>query len=356
MTAALRPAAQPVILMVPLPELYVPDWNPRQFVDPSEQEDLEAFMKAWGRVERITVWKGTGDAPWAIIEGQRRFLAAQKLGWTHLEAEVVDCTQEEAEFRASSSNNKSEPYWLDRYENWESRIRMFKERHPGDKEPSQEEWAAKFGTKQQIISRAMLLLGVLGAPARALIREHLKIPAPSKAPEGRPQGGFYKNPVKSPVGNGKTNPRKAKLWVLKEDAAYQLTALWANRKPEEAQDLGFRALQLVLAHRWTAAKVASVVREVNAGKDIGDFDPSSKRGQAGAGSPAKAGQEGPGKAVSVLSAGLAGLATKAAAKLGMTTKGKTKGRAKPQSGLGPLARGPQAEGQTLGVAGQGAEP
>jgi hypothetical protein len=362
MTAALRPAAQPVILMLPLPELYVPDWNPRRFVDPSEQEDLEAFMRTWGRVERIVVWKGTGDAPWAIIEGQRRFLAAQKLGWTHLEAEVMDCTQEEAEFRASSSNNKSEPYWLDKYENWESRMRVFKERHPGDKVPSQEEWAAKFGTKQQIISRAMLLLGVLGAPARALIREHLKIPARSKAPEGLGTPSVHTNSVKPGVVAGPSGPEKSKPWRLTEGAALPLGGLWANRKPEEAQDLALRALQLVLAHHWTAAKVASVVREVNAGKAIGDFDPSSKRGQAGVGSPAKAVQEGPGMAVGVLSAGLAGLATKAAAKLGMKgpqAEGQEMGvpgqGVKRQSGPGPLARGPQAEGQEMGVPGQGAK-
>src|SRR5271157_488908 len=87
---------QPVIRMVPMSELYVPDWNSRKFKDPSELDDLEAFLRARGKIRRILIWKGNGQAPYAIIDGQRRFLAAQRLGWTQIEAEEVDCTLEEA--------------------------------------------------------------------------------------------------------------------------------------------------------------------------------------------------------------------------------------------------------------------
>ena len=48
----------PDIRMIPLTDLFVPDWNPRDFMDEDEMQTLVDFIQAGGHVDRILVWKG----------------------------------------------------------------------------------------------------------------------------------------------------------------------------------------------------------------------------------------------------------------------------------------------------------
>ena len=260
--------------MVPLSDLYTPDWNPRKFIVESDTDDLAAFMEAGGKIDRILIWKGNGQAPWAIIEGQRRFLAAKRLGWTHLEAEEVDCTLEEAQSRASASSNQVALHWLDRYENWDNRMNDFKQQHPDGKRDLVD-WAPLLGTNKQILSRAMLLMKVLNGRARALIREHLKNPPKLKPSSNEGfKGSSVTNGDSSINEDDKTSPKKPEVWILKDGPARPLVALLANREKEEAQDLALKILPLVIVGQWTAAKVAAAVKHVNEGKDIAGFNPA----------------------------------------------------------------------------------
>jgi ParB/RepB/Spo0J family partition protein len=99
--------------MLPTVDLYVPDWNPRKYIDEGEMQKLVAYRKNGGQVSPIWVWKGAGQAPWAIISGQRRWIADARLGKTHIAAIILDITLEEAMILAYASNTDSKPHWLE---------------------------------------------------------------------------------------------------------------------------------------------------------------------------------------------------------------------------------------------------
>ncbi len=158
-------AKSPVVVMIPLSDLFVPDWNPRKVIIPLDLANLVAFMKAGGKPPRITVWKGDR----AIIEGQMRFLAAQQLALTHMEAEVVDCTLEEAKEQAFTSNNQNKPFWLDTDLAIEARYKELKPQGV-----TQEGLAGRLGKSETKISIALKIAGALTPASKELIYQSLQ--------------------------------------------------------------------------------------------------------------------------------------------------------------------------------------
>ena len=105
MTELRNPQTKPPrIVTVPTDDLVVPDWNPRKFIEELAMLALMAYIRAGGTVHRILVWIGNNQAPWAIISGQRRWIAYKRLGYTQVEVEILDITLEEARKLANSSN------------------------------------------------------------------------------------------------------------------------------------------------------------------------------------------------------------------------------------------------------------
>ncbi len=254
------------VLSIPLEELYVPDWNPRKIIERSALVSLIEFMRLGGPIPRIVVLRGQEKGLWAIIEGQMRFLAAQSLGWTHLDAEEFEGTLEQAKDRANTSNNHNPPYWLDKYEGWNSR---FKDHPEWD---SQAKKATGLGISDDWVNRCVNLLDVLNEASRKLIRE-------SKGGIGIKTGLNLSDKDISPeqFGNNMNDDNYSGFenrtdWELTERVAFELTRLLPNRVLEPAQrvpiqDQAFKILQTVIARRMTSAQVAAHVKSVKAGND-----------------------------------------------------------------------------------------
>jgi hypothetical protein len=257
--------------MIPLSDLAVPDWNPRKFKDPAEMRTLQAYMAKGGYIHRLLVWKGNGQAPYPIISGQRRFLAAGLLGWTQIECEELDITLGEAKIMAITSNAGAEVYWLDKYESWESVMK-------DHTDWTQDIWADKFGVEQQAVSRAKRLLTVLNGPARALIHDYMDkledAAGASSQNASNPQssggsgvqeegsaGSIYLTSVKSLGERDKLKSGNDDPWVLSENVAYQLVRLLAIKPPEKAQDLAYQSLQQILTNQMAAPQARALVQK-----------------------------------------------------------------------------------------------
>ncbi len=271
---------QVLIVMIALADLFVPDWNPRKFIEEAKLLALMAYLQNGGEVPRPLVWKGSGKAPWAIIAGQMRCEAYRRLGWTHLKVEIMDITLEEAKNLANSSNEKADLFWLDRYEGWENRMK-------------EEFWdlstlAVKMGVSDSETSRAMRILRVLNAHSRQLIRETLpdsvakgaqkgpktvaSIPAGDRAHDFRP---FSEGPDGDPE-----DPQSTKFFTSRQ--ALPLTAfLSANPKEDEgdlkAQALAEKALPVMIARRMPEAQGRGLVKQMKAGGRPEDYDPQKTK-------------------------------------------------------------------------------
>ncbi|HEV2354625.1 MAG TPA: ParB N-terminal domain-containing protein, partial [Puia sp.] len=118
-------ANPPQIVMMPTDGLFVPDWNPRKTMSEAGLRILVDFVKAGKPLERLLVWKGSGQAagspkepaqpglasrlesstqaPLAVISGQRRLEAYRRAGVKLVEVEILDIPLEDAKDRASTS-------------------------------------------------------------------------------------------------------------------------------------------------------------------------------------------------------------------------------------------------------------
>ena len=336
-------ANPPQIVMMPIDGLFVPDWNPRETMSEAGLQILVDFVKAGKPLERLLVWKGSGQAagspkepaqpglasrleastqgPFAVISGQRRLEAYRRAGVKLVEVEILDIPLEEAKDRASTSNEGEEVPWLEDFEYLERRL--------GD-DPAHgaiADLASRLGRNRTEVSRAYTLIRLLTPKARRMIKDTL----PKDPPENKGN-----NAIRSELTNGdpqEDNP--AAPWVLQKTVAMGLTGLWKDNSLEEAQALVEKALPVILARQMTEGQVRRLVAELKAGTPAEDIKiaPPLKKGESkgvlasGEAVPTPAAPA-PGKASQALSAGLAGLASlasKASAKLGSTGQRRSKG-------------------------------
>jgi ParB family chromosome partitioning protein len=88
-----------------LDEIEVPEWAKREFLDPSKQEELVNSIRMRGLMQPIGV-RLTPDGRYQLIYGYRRLQALRELGMAEVEAEVYDCTEEEAIVMSIEENDK----------------------------------------------------------------------------------------------------------------------------------------------------------------------------------------------------------------------------------------------------------
>jgi hypothetical protein len=224
----------PDIRIFPMADLFVPDWNPRKTIIPWDLANLVAFMKAGKKPPRITVWKGDDKAPWAILEGQMRFLAAQQVGWTHMEAEVVDCTLEEAKDRAFTSNNQNKLLWFESDLAIAARYQELKAQGI-----SQEALAGRLGKSQPKINNAIKIAKAFTPAAKELINQNLQ---------------------KTLKNDNQTLIAKNKGFLITE---YHLLALADLEDPAQVE----RALRVVLDEYLSEPKTKELVQWVKDGHD-----------------------------------------------------------------------------------------
>jgi ParB family chromosome partitioning protein len=90
---ASRQAAEPTLeersalRSLPLGEIRPNPYQPRQEFRPEELADLEASLRASGLLQPVTV-RASAAGGYELIAGERRFRAAERLGWTEIPAVV----------------------------------------------------------------------------------------------------------------------------------------------------------------------------------------------------------------------------------------------------------------------------
>ncbi len=243
----------PEIVMIPIVDLAVPSWNPRPFLEEDEMQMLVDYLKNGGTLDRITVWKGNRQAPWAIVSGQRRAEAFKRLGRTHIEAEILDISLEDAMFRALTSNRDNKPYWLGEFMALENLRNL-----TGLK---QKELAAKTGWSSYRISCAFSLMELLSPATRQLILQTAR------------QGVRLSNFSEVENDNDSNN---VKIWCLTEKAACRLIRLLDNRKLDDARLLADKILPILLEKQLNGPQTQEFVAHAVSGKDLDQFEAEKK--------------------------------------------------------------------------------
>ena len=145
--------------------------NPREYFDPAGMADLEAGLRAAGRVvQPILVRPIPGTDLYDIVAGERRWRAAKSVFGDHYDMPVVieALNDEEAEAIAVIENHHRAP--MSHAEEAQAAKRMLM-RHKGDKE----EAAASLGWKSELLERRLALLTCTPAVLSALTRRQIQL-------------------------------------------------------------------------------------------------------------------------------------------------------------------------------------
>ena len=145
--------------------------NPREYFDPAEMADLEAGLRAAGRVvQPILVRPTPGDHLYEIVAGERRWRAAKNVFGDDYDMPVVieALNDEEAEAIAVIENHHRAP--MSHAEEAQAAKRQLL-RHKGDKE----EAAASLSWKPELLERRLALLTCTPAVLSALTRRQIQL-------------------------------------------------------------------------------------------------------------------------------------------------------------------------------------
>lgn len=91
-SATARPAAEPAspLRSLPLAQIRPNPLQPRKEFKPEDLADLEASLRVSGLLQPVTVRPAPRGGGYELIAGERRFRAAQRIGWTEIPAIVKD--------------------------------------------------------------------------------------------------------------------------------------------------------------------------------------------------------------------------------------------------------------------------
>lgn len=145
--------------------------NPREYFDPVEMADLEAGLRAAGRVvQPILVRPIPGSDLFEIVAGERRWRAAKNVFGDDYDMPVVieALNDDEAEAIAVIENHHRAP--MSHAEEAQAVKRQLM-RHKGDKE----EAAASLGWKPELLERRLALLTCTPAVLSALTRRQIQL-------------------------------------------------------------------------------------------------------------------------------------------------------------------------------------
>lgn len=90
------------IEQIPLQKIFKSPHQMRKTFDPIALRDLARSMKREGLIQPITLRK-VGEA-YELVVGERRLRAAQAIGWTTIDARVIDISDEEAAIKGLIEN------------------------------------------------------------------------------------------------------------------------------------------------------------------------------------------------------------------------------------------------------------
>lgn len=89
-TARLSAEAASALRSIPLTQIRPNPLQPRKEFKPEELADLEASLRVSGLLQPVTVRPAPRGNGFELIAGERRFRAAQRIGWTEIPAIVKD--------------------------------------------------------------------------------------------------------------------------------------------------------------------------------------------------------------------------------------------------------------------------
>jgi ParB family transcriptional regulator, chromosome partitioning protein len=143
----------PVRQMIPLSAIRHDPTPNRTDIDPAQLAELQANMAAIGQTTPIRV-RATGAGTYEIIAGERRFLAAQNLKWSEIEADVYPPETTPTQTEVLSLVDDLQRDDLNAIE----QVRAYKRLTEPPHDLGREEIAALVGKDQGVISRALALL------------------------------------------------------------------------------------------------------------------------------------------------------------------------------------------------------
>jgi ParB/RepB/Spo0J family partition protein len=222
-------------MRVALKDIRLNPTNPRRARTPEMVDQKAASLKANGQLSPLKLRPTTAEerlndpTTYLVLGGELRYLAAQKLGWTEVDALVLSVSPEEADLVALMDNNGQDLHWLD----WYQAIEKWVLTHP---DMTQEEVAGQLEVQQQVISKTLKVLNLLSPSARDLI---------------------YKNFVNS---EAKYKPS--------ESTIVRLSDMGSLKKPlNELQEIMDKALRVVIDHEMIEAGAKSLVHWIKAGNN-----------------------------------------------------------------------------------------
>lgn len=137
--------------------------QPRKEFREEELADLEASLRASGLLQPITVRPASSGAGYELIAGERRFRAAQRLGWTEIPAVIRDVDDQTLLSLALVENlQRADLNPIEEAEGYDQLIRDFS--------LTQQEVADIVGKDRSTIANTLRLLG-LPASVRRLVWE-----------------------------------------------------------------------------------------------------------------------------------------------------------------------------------------
>jgi len=149
-------------MKIPISRIHPNPNNPRKLIIQEMTDDMARSLDVVGLKNSVKVCPdGKGD--YELISGHVRLLGAQKLGWTEIEAIVLEnLTEEEKMDIAMLDNRGQQTFWLDLYIWIEARMA---------KNPNltQKQVADRVATTQSYVSCAIKALSLLNKSAREAI-------------------------------------------------------------------------------------------------------------------------------------------------------------------------------------------
>jgi len=208
--------------------------NPRKVIT---QQDIDGMAVSFGEVGQKNSIKvcPDGKGGFELISGHVRLLGAQKLGWTEIEAIILENLSEEEKMDIAMLDNLGkETFWLDLYIWIEARMAK-------SPDLTQKQVADRVAKSQQYVSISQKVLSLLGKSAREAIYQQL---------------------VKTPD------------WQVTMRTVIALTDI--ARGQADDQDRVERALKVVLDRQMTEQQVKKLVAWVRKGNTPESFPESGK--------------------------------------------------------------------------------
>ncbi|MGI6004995.1 MAG: ParB/RepB/Spo0J family partition protein [Christensenellales bacterium] len=149
-----------VVRNIPIEGIVSSPNQPRKHFVDQAMDELAASMEQVGLLQPITV-RTTGNRKYELIAGERRLRAAERLGWTHIHALVVDATPTHAALMTVIENLQREN--LHFFEEAQGYLVLINEHGM-----TQEQVARRVGKRQSTVANKLRLLRI-SAPLREMI-------------------------------------------------------------------------------------------------------------------------------------------------------------------------------------------